>query len=126
MQLPLPALHVVLVRVQSTQATPFFPQAVSSLPSRHALVASQQPGQWLVAQGVPHPSSAPTHFPLQSGTHWHVPLTQTSPAGVQSTQATPPVPQTVAVVPFWQVPALLQQPLQVLEGQGPPQPSSSP
>jgi len=42
------------------------------------------------------------------------------------TQALPPVPQFEAAVPVWQylpVPELLQQPVQVLVGQVPPQPS---
>ena len=39
----------------------------------------QQPGQVLVVQVPPHPSSAPGHLAVQSGTHTHLSLLQVSP-----------------------------------------------
>jgi len=55
----------------------------------------------------------------------HTPLPQVSPAVVQSTQATPPVPHAVSAVPGWQWPAgKVQQPrMQVWGVHAPPPPS---
>jgi len=100
MQLPLPALQVLLLAVQSTQAAPLLPQAVSTLPPRQVLLLSQQPVQWFIEQLPPQPSSAPRHLPMQSGTHLQTPAEQTSPVALQSTQAAPPTPQALVAVPF--------------------------
>ena len=60
---------------QSAQAPPLEPQAEVTLPALQT-VPEQQPWQLLVGHLLPHPSVAPAHLPVQSGTHWHCPLTQ--------------------------------------------------
>jgi hypothetical protein len=86
-------------RVQSVQAAPFSPQAVSTVPAWQALLASQQPLQWLIRQGLPQPSSAPWHLPLQLGKHLHFQPAHFSPLAAQSTQAAPARPQALSAVP---------------------------
>jgi hypothetical protein len=90
------------------------------------LLASQQPKQVLMGQVPPQPSAAPLHLAAQSGTHLHVPATQVGVDDGQLTQVPPLAPQALAVVPGWQAPLESQQPPQVLVGQVPPQPSSTP
>ena len=64
-----PALHTPLphsplpLPVQSAQAWPALPQAVSKVPIRH-WVPLQHPLQPLVLQAPPQPSGAPGHLPL--------------------------------------------------------------
>ena len=54
--------------MQSVQAPPPVPQSVFvwEAVATHT-AALQQPAQSVVAQVEPHPSSAPTHLPAQSG-----------------------------------------------------------
>lgn len=67
----------MFVVVQAVQADPELPQAVSLVPALQT-VASQHPLQSFLVQVEPHPSEAPMHLPLQSGTQTHRPLWQTS------------------------------------------------
>jgi hypothetical protein len=85
-----PVVQPVTPDVQSWQAAPAAPQAVSEVPSWQT-VPSQQPVHWLVGQVPPQPSSAPAHLPM----HW----------GGQ-----PQVPEEVQEVPGAQVPQEPPQP----------------
>ena len=65
----------LLVAEQSAQTPPPEPQAEATLPVLHT-VPEQQPLQLLVGHVPLQPSTAPAHLPVQSGTHWHCPVTQ--------------------------------------------------
>jgi hypothetical protein len=125
-QVPVPVAQARPFAVQSTQAIPPLPQALLDVPGRHALALSQQPPHVLAGHGLPQPSSAPAHLLAQLGTQAHAPETQVRPEDVQSVQASPPVPHALLPVPDLHLPSAPQHPLQVLAGQGAPQPSSSP
>jgi hypothetical protein len=124
--LQVPALQTRLRAEQSTHAAPPMPQAAVEDPFWQVLLPSQQPLQVFVGQGLPQPSSAPRHLPVQEGIHLQIPPEKQDSPLAQATQDPPPVPQAAVVVPFWQELLLSQQPVQVLVGQGLPQPSSCP
>ncbi len=111
---------------QSTQGLPALPQAPLLFPVWQTRLTSQQPVQWFDGQLPPHPSGAPLHLPMHSGTHWQVPDTHFRLVTVQFVHEPPATPQAALVVPAWQCPLASQQPAQVLAEHVPPQPSLSP
>ncbi len=112
---------------QLAQASPFTPQADWAVPAWQLSLPSQQPLQLPVAQIPPQPSEAPLHLPPQFGVQLglHVPLAQTSFDG-QAVHVAPLVPQASFAEPASQIPLALQQPLQLVAGQKPPQPFGAP
>jgi hypothetical protein len=79
----------------AAQALPPVPQSLSVVPSWHTSEASQQPVGHVVALHVEALQAPPV---------------QTSVGG-QAVHSSPPVPQNVVVVPVWQTPLVLQQPV---------------
>jgi hypothetical protein len=110
-----PATHRVpeALFAQSTQVSPFSPQAVLEFPETHTVpeLGSQQPDGHVAT----HVFEAWLQHPLPHSVPWvhpHAPLTHTNPTELcaQSEQGPPLLPHWVGVPPPTQIPALQQPP----------------